>query len=96
MLINLPLSTAHSPATVAAKAVQYGLHVARSEMRDTVWIAEVHGGTPKAQRGIMALAEYFQTHVYVVDAARPEGTPSYHPRDARRDWTMQHLTGEHL
>ena len=91
MLINLPLSTAHSPTDVAAKAAQYGLRLERSEMRGTVWVAEVHGGTPKAQRGIMALAEYFQTHVYAVDAARPEGTPSYHPRDARRDWIMQHL-----
>lgn len=98
MLINLPLSTAHSSAIVATKAVEYGLRLVRYSMRysmrDTVWIAEVHGGTPKAQRGIMALAEYFQTHIYAVDAARPEGTPSYHPRDARRDWIMQRFTGD--
>ena len=94
MLINLPLSTAHSSAIVAAKAVEYGLRLVRYSMRDAVWIAEVHGGTPGAQRGIMALAEYFGTHVYAVDASRPASTPSYHPRDARRDWIMKHLTGD--
>lgn len=91
MLINLPLSTAHSPAIVAAKAAQYGLRLARSEMQGTVWVAEVHGGTPKAQRGVMALAEYFQTHVY---AGRPDGSASYHPaRGADPAWRILNLGG---
>jgi hypothetical protein len=86
MLINLPLSTAHSPAAVAAKAVRYGLRVEQYEMRGTVWVAEVHGGTPGAQRGVMALAEYFGTHVY---AGRPDGSASYHPaRGADPAWRM--------
>lgn len=93
MLINLPLSTAHSPADVLSAAAGYGLRVDRYRMSpEGVFIAEIRGGTMRAQRGIMALAEYFQSHLYAVDVTRPDDAPSYHPaRGADPGWRMQRV-----